>query len=725
MLARHHSLIRFFALAVTVVALTYMGSRSGLRTDVTSEGLSRLTPSTMELIASVAEDTPVQVHAFVSDEVPRGYVPVRSRLLNILREMEARGGPGLRVRIVSPKEYSEQAEEAMTRYRIPMRALEDRSKGRSEVQKVFLGLAMVSGPREEVVPFFSRGLSVEYEVARALRMVMQEKKKVVGILRTDVTIMGNFDLQARSQQPAWAIVEELKKQYEVRSLNPNIEIPEDVDVLLVPQLPSLTQAELEKVRAFVAAGRPALITADPFPTFNIRMAPKEDKPPPPGQGGMMGGGPPSQPKGDYIGFLREIGVTWMDDHVLYDSDNTHPNLQYIAKQVVFVTERRDGTKPFDVEDEAVNGLEEVVVIYGGEISKDTSFAGTFTPLLTTGRQAGYSLYEDMVERHPLFGPGPKPGEPKKTPPTGQNHVIGARVTGGSIGDEGNAVNVVVLADLDLIGDQFFALRQQGGDIDGDGLIDVRFDNVAFILNVIDSLAGDDRFIELRKRKPAFRRLTQIEAETEESKRQKEDARAEADKQAEAEIEAAQAALDEKIKKIEGSGGDETTVATQVRAARIAEERRLKVKEQEIEEEANKEKDKIEARYQRKVDEVQNRYRLIAVLVPPLPALLLGALIFWRRRRREQEAIPVSRSAAARAGGRAVARGGGSGGASKPAKKKAASKPKAEAEPDDHDDQDHDDDHDDDDHDRDHDDADGEGDGEAGESDDDDDEEEDR
>jgi len=682
MLARHHSLIRFFALAVTVVALTYMGGRAGVRTDVTSEGLSRLTPSTMELIAGVGEDTPVQVHAFVSDEVPRGYVPVRSRLLNILREMEARGGPGLRVRIVSPKEYSEQAEEAQTRYRIPMRALEDRSKGRSEVQKVFLGLAMVSGPREEVVPFFSRGLSVEYEVARALRMVMQEEKKVVGILRTDVTIMGNFDLQARTQQPAWAIVEELKKQYEVRSLNPNTDIPEEVDVLLVPQLPSLTQAELDKVRAYVAAGKPALITADPFPAFNIRMAPKEDKPPPPGQGGgMMGGGPPSQPKGDYIGLLRELGVTWMDDHVLYDSDNTHPNLQYIAPQVVFVTERRDGTKPFEVDDAAVNGLEEVVVIYGGEISKDPSFAGSFTPLLTTGRQAGYSLYEDMVERHPLFGPGPKPGEPKKTPPTGQNHVIGARVTGGSIGDDGNAVNVVVLADLDIIGDQFFALRQQGGDIDGDGLIDVRFDNVAFILNVIDSLAGDDRFVELRKRKPAFRRLTQIEAETEESKRQKEDARAEADKRAEAEIEAAQAALDEKIKKIEGGGGDETTVATQVRAARIAEERRLKIKEQDIEEQANKEKDKIEARYQRKVDEVQNRYRLIAVLVPPLPALLLGALIFWRRRRREQEAIPVSRSAAARAGGRAVAKAAST---DKPAKSKAG---------DDHD-HDHDHDHDD-------------------------------
>ena len=649
MLARHHRLIRFLALAITAVAISYMAGRQGGRRDVTSEGLSRLTPSTIELIASIGEDTPVQVHAFVSEEVPRGYVTVRSRLLNILRQMEAQGGPGLSVRIVSPKEYSEQAEEAMERYGIPMLPLDDRSKGRSEVHKVFLGVAFVSGPREEVVPFFSRGLSVEYEVARALRMVMQEKKKVVGVMRTDVPIMGNFNLQARTQDPPWAIIEELKKQYEVRSLNPSAEVPEDVDVLLVPQLTSLTQAELDHVKAYVDAGRAALLTFDPFPTFNIRMAPREDKPPPPGQGGgMFGGQQGGAPKGDYVGYLADLGVSWKDDHVLYDSDNPHPNLPYIQPQVIFVGERTDGTQPFAVDDPAVNGLEEVVVIYGGEVTKDANFTGQFIPLLTTGRQSGYTLYEDMIERHPLFGPGPKAGPAKKSPPTGLNHAIAARLTGGGDGAEIKDRNVVVIADLDLIGDQFFKMRQQGGDIDGDGLVDVRFDNVVFILNVIDSLAGDDRFIALRKREPAFRRLTQIEKETESSKKEKEKARAAADTSAEEEIKAAQAALDAKILKIEQSGGDETTRATQVRAARIAEERRLKVKEGEIEENARKEKDRIEARYQRKVDEVQNRYRLIAVLVPPLPALLLGMFIFWRKRQRERDLIPASRSAAARA-----------------------------------------------------------------------------
>ena len=38
----------------------------------------------------------------------------------------------------------------------------NREGGRLTDMQVFLGLAMVSGPHEDVIPFFDRGLSVEY-----------------------------------------------------------------------------------------------------------------------------------------------------------------------------------------------------------------------------------------------------------------------------------------------------------------------------------------------------------------------------------------------------------------------------------------------------------------------------------------------------------------------------------------------------------------------------------
>ncbi|MEM9455910.1 MAG: Gldg family protein [Myxococcota bacterium] len=649
---RHERLIQLLALGTIVVSSVLISHRVEVRTDVTEEGLSQLTPETVGLIQTIEAERPVTVHAFVSgaDDVPGDYAEVRSRLLNILREMESSGGDGLTVRIVEPREYSPEAEEAVEKYGILPRPLADRDGGRIETKNTFLGLAFVSGAREEVVPFLSKGLSVEYEVARALRVVIQDKKKVVGILRTDAPIMGNFDIQTRQQQPAWRIVEELRKQYEVRSLNPTASIPEDVDVLLVPQMASLTQAELDKVSEYIDAGRPALLTVDPFPTFNPSLAPRQPKPNPQGggMGGMMGGGqPPPQPKGDYRGLLSKVGVEWADDKIVYETENPHPSFAGVPRQVVFVQ------GPFAEADPVVNGLEEVVVLFGGELRKSASFGGQFTPLLHSSTRAGYNLFEDMVSEHPLFGLQMRPPPYKASPLTGEHHVLAARITGGGGGEAAEGAeppkdrNLVVVADLDLFHDQFFQLRERGGDVDGDGLVDLRFDNVTFLLNLVDSLTGDERFIELRKRQPKFRRLTWVDEQTEGARATLEQERQKANEKAEQELQEAQKALDDAVAAIQGRTDlDENTKEVMVKSAQEAENRRLQVKEGKIEREKAKAINRIETEHKRKIDEVQNRIRILALLIPPLPALALAGLIFARRRRREAETIPQSRSARA-------------------------------------------------------------------------------
>jgi ABC-2 type transport system permease protein len=205
-------------------------------------------------------------------------------------------------------------------------------------------------------------------------------------------------------------------------------------------------------------------------------------------------------------------------------------------------------------------------------------------------------------------------------------------------------NVVVVADLDLFHDQFFQLRERGGDVDGDGLVDLRFDNVTFLLNLVDSLAGDDRFIDLRKRQPKFRRLTWVDEQTEDARATLEKERTKANEDAEKGIEEAQKALDEAVAAIKGRTDlDETTKDVMAASAQAAENRRLEVKEAKIDREKAKAINRIETEHKRKIDEVQDRVRILAVVLPPGPALLLAALIFARRRRRESESIPKSRS----------------------------------------------------------------------------------
>jgi len=649
---RIHRLIRLSSLAVTAISLGYVAQRSNLRADVTEERLSQITRPTLELMASITPERPVTIHAYVSREVPRAHVAVRSQLLSVLREMEARGGAGLTVRIVEPEPFSPEAQEAIDNFGISPQSVTSREGGQVQEMQVFLGVAFVSGPNEAVVPFLDRGLSPEYEIVRALRTVTREQKKVVGVLRTDATIMGNFDLQARRQQPAWRIIQELRKQYEVRSLNPGAEIPADVDVLLVPQLSSLTAPNLAIVEKYVADGRPALLTVDPLPLFEIGLAPSEPMKPPPGmqQQNMFGPPPEGEPKGDYVGMLRKLGVEWDPAKIVFDTENPHPDFENIPPHVVFVAKRPDGTDPFAAEDPVVAGLSEVVVLFGGELRPASGHEAEFVPLLKTGTQGGFNTFEEMVQRHMLFGLQGPMMPPSRTM-VAEPQVLAARVRGAATG-EGEAAtkgkNAIVVADLDLFGDQFFVLNERGGDQDGDGVDEIRFDNVTFLLNAIDTLSGDVGLVDLRGRKSKYRRIDRVDEMTKEASARRNDEIKAASAKAEADIKEAQAALDAAVKKINDDASlDETTKAVLLKSAEEAENRRLNAKREKIQRDKIRAIERTQTEHLAAVRQVEDKIRGLAVLVPPIPAILLGGFIFLRKRRREQDAIPSSRKRGSR------------------------------------------------------------------------------
>ncbi|MFZ6179531.1 Gldg family protein [Nannocystis pusilla] len=644
---RVHRFIRFASIAVTAVSLTYMAQRANVRADVTAEKLNQVTSATRDLIDAVTPERPVAIHAFVSREVPRDYVTVRARLLSVLREMEARGKEGLTVRIVEPSSFSDEAVEAEEKYGIRPQVVANRDGDRVQEMQVFLGVAVTSGPHEQTIPFIDRGMSPEYELVRALRTVTQEKKKVVGVLRTDATIMGNFDLQARKQQPAWRVIGELKKQYEVRSLNPGAEIPKDVDVLLVPQMSSMTTAQLEHLKKYIDEGRPALLTVDPMPLFDMRLSPSEPMLPPPGQNqGMMFGmqDQGGEPKGDYLGFLEKIGVKWESDKIVFDTDNPHPRFAGSPPQVVFVTERPDGTKPFNDQDPVVAGINEVVVLFGGAIKPAAGFEAQFVPLLQTGTRGGYNKFEEMTERHMLFGlQGPI--LPRQRTMSGASEVIAAHITAGETSGEAasKGKNVIVVADLDIFGDQFFVLNERGGDLDGDGIDDLRFDNVTFLLNAIDTLTGDAGLVALRGRKAQYRRMTKMDALTKEADDKRNAEIEAANAKAEVELKGAQEALDVAVKKIQDDASlDETTKAVLLKSREEAENRRLAAKRETIERDKARALKATENERDKAVESVRAKVRLLASTTPLLLPIVLGFGVWLRKRGREAESIPSSR-----------------------------------------------------------------------------------
>ena len=239
------------------------------RVDVTSERLSSLSGQTKKLIRELDPKLPVKVDAYISPEVPESYVQTRLDLVSALREFGALGGNKVDVTIHATEPLSEEADQAEQQFGITGQQVTSRAAAPSAASELFLGVAFTSGLKKVVVPFFDRGIPVEYELVRSICTVSQQDRKKVGVLATDAKLYGGMNFQTFSQTPNEMLISELEKQYEVVQVNADSPIEEEVDVLLAAQPSSLTPEQMKNFVAAVKRGVPTAIFEDPFPAMRL------------------------------------------------------------------------------------------------------------------------------------------------------------------------------------------------------------------------------------------------------------------------------------------------------------------------------------------------------------------------------------------------------------------------------------------------------------------------
>ena len=64
-------------------------------------------------------------------------------------------------------------------------------------------------------------------------------------------------------------------------------------------------------------------------------------------------------------------------------------------------------------------------------------------------------------------------------------------------DKTGEINVILVADVDMLHSEFFDLRARRMP-EAESALRLDADNVTFVLNLLDVLAGDTRFVEVRK-----------------------------------------------------------------------------------------------------------------------------------------------------------------------------------------------------------------------------------
>jgi ABC-type uncharacterized transport system involved in gliding motility auxiliary subunit len=355
-----------------------------------------------------------------------------------------------------------------------------------------------------------------------------------------------------------------------------------------------------------------------------------------------------------------LGVDFSADQVVWQRYNPYPRLGYLPDEVVFVDQGATKDMAFNSKDPITAGLQEMIFLFPGHVKGLNATSLQINPLAVTGENTGFVLTSELMTPN-FFGGRGGLNARRHQIPTREEYVLAVHIQGilkdnmpmsdkapetaqpeaAAAKPPERKVNVVLVADIDVMYADFFELRNQSGDPNR-GEMTLSPDNVTFVLNVLDSLAGDDRFIEIRKRRPAHRTLETVETVTAGARQQALQLREKYTTEFEAAKKQAQADFDKEIKSIEESKLDPQQMAIRLEMVRATAERRLQIKLDRLQKDMDIKTKKIDRDLALQVRSVQNGYKMWAVLLPPLFPLLVGLAVFFSRRAGEREGVARSR-----------------------------------------------------------------------------------
>jgi ABC-2 type transport system permease protein len=640
---------------------------------MTEGQVSSLSPTTKQLIRDLNAERPIVVDAYISDNIPEQYSRTRYELINLLKEFRTeagRKGKTFDVRLHDGIElFSDEAKEAEDRFGIQPVTRPVRERGTFRNEEVLFGAAIRSGLNKVIIPFFEYGIPVEYELVRSINTVAQPQRKKLGVVRTDAQLMGGFTFSGMSPQQIAKnpLITELEKQYEVQEVDLSGPVAlGQFDALLAVQPSSLSPEQLSYFIESVRAGVPTAIFEDPYPFGMTAPGTGEPKQAP---GGMFGGGAP-QPKGDIrlLWDLLELDVPGrpamtggINPDLVWQAYNPYPKLRAMGTNDLWLFIREEVAGDFEKlaeENEVTSGLSEVLLLYSGALLPKEKASLKHVPLLKTGIQAGLISNDDVQanSRDPngLVKAQGKPIGPQTVAMAIEGQPAAApTVDGQPAPPPAGKIRAIYVADSDLMMPVFMQIRSAPNQFEE---IDFRFENVTFLLNVVDSLAGEHEYIEVRKHQPNFPTLKLIE-EVESIARDREDIEREKfnrdydeairtfDENRTKEVKKVQEALED-LQKKGGKSSQDFALLQQKQTELLLKEKQLdrqrEVRSAKLSRDRDREINRIRTATEREVTRYQNLVKFAAVTLPCIPPLLIGLVVFANRRLKERETISNAR-----------------------------------------------------------------------------------
>jgi ABC-type uncharacterized transport system involved in gliding motility auxiliary subunit len=607
-----------FLLLAGIYVIAHLASA---RVDLTQEKMFTLSPGTKAILKKL--DTPVQIRFYATQgkEAPVELKTYAQRVEDILNEYKKYGGNKIQIKKYDPQPDSD-AEDSANLDGV------DGQPVNTMGEKVYLGLAVSMVDQKVAVPFLDprRERLLEYDITRAIANVMNTEKTTVGIM-SSLPIFGQFNpmmmrMGGGGRQDSWVFVDELKRDFNVKEIQPTADkIDDDVKVLLVVHPKNFSDKALYAIDQFVMRGGKLMAFLDPMSVVDSQNAPQQN----PLQGAMNAGS--SMDK-----LTKAWGIEFDGSKVLAD--------------MVFQTKINRGNAAEDnpavlsLTDRAMNTNE----IATSQIdSMLLPFAGVFTGTPADGLKQTVLMHSSpqsqLVEKFMAefgsqnitkdFQPGSKEyalairltGKFKSAFPDGPPADAGstnAPATGSHLKESAKDNAVVLVGDSDLLYDRFSAQVQN---FLGQKIVFPVNGNFNFVQNAIEQNAGDENLIAIRSRATMnrpFTKVREMEAAAQERYRSK-------IKDLEKSLQDAQTRLNELQQAKAGSGQQKFILSPEQQA----ELTKFKQKQAEV----NKELKQVRKNLRREVDSLENRIKWFNIAGMPLLVTVTGISLAMVKRKK--------------------------------------------------------------------------------------------
>ena len=457
------SLTIYLTVLAAILLLLNLISRNWYkRFDLTDNKMYSLSNSSEDIVDKI--DDLLTMKVYFSDDLPGELSNTKRYLQDLLEEYEAKSD-NIRFFFTDPESNEKLQEEARKDgiQPVQMQVVEN---DKLEIKRVYLGMVILYEDKKETIPVIQTATGLEYLITTKIKTLVNTNKKTIGIAN-----LSNIAEDIKTE----TISNQLKQHHTVRNVDLSNEglIIDNIDVLLISgATDTVDSSTISNISRFLDTGKSVFIA----------------------QGGVSTDMQTQQANpinSNIFSLLKTYGLIVNQNLVL---DKSCGRVQ-VQQQMGFIRMNVPMEYPFlpiirnfNEEELVVSGLEQIHMFFPSEIKLDTLLDENVigvTDLLSSSNKSGI-----MSDRF-MLGPDPK------TNPFLQNLNQNGKVLGA-------ASRLVSGGEVILLSDSKFLSDNAGMSIP---------ENMVFLMNAVDYLAGEKELISLRSREITNRPLEEIEDAT--------------------------------------------------------------------------------------------------------------------------------------------------------------------------------------------------------------------